>query len=150
MKLRILLVAVLAFGLWHSIGTATLTHESFADRRAACTFLMGVERKPVWSDFQIETWCAILPDGVELRVEKVDSLPNPKRVRQIAAIPRGYLVTGGGREPHYGCIDCIPFAREIDPTDWRLLFERPGLATPTGWRPEPLRIWERIETRPER
>ena len=138
------LTALLAFGLWQSVKTAMLTRVSFADRRAACRFLLERERKPIYSDFQIETWCAALPGGVELRVTPVPSLPSPERTAMLAGLEDGYLVTGGSREPHYGCLDCIPRVHEIDPSQWRLLLEVPGPIPPTPWRPEPLRVWERI------
>jgi hypothetical protein len=140
----VVLTALLAFGLWQSAETAMLTRVSFADRRAACRFLLERERQPIYSDFQIETWCAAIPGGVELRVTPVPSLPSPQRTAMLAAVERGYLVTGGSREPHYGCLDCIPKAGEIDPAAWRLLLEVPGPIPPTPWRPEPLRVWERI------
>jgi len=133
----------LAFGLWHSIATATLTHVSFADRRAACRVLVGLPPKPIYSDFQIETGCSIEPGGVKLRVQQVTSLRTPERRKTIAALGDVYIVTGGGREPHYGCIDCIPLERELDPSAWRVIFEGPAGPPPTVWRDEPIRIWER-------
>ena len=85
------------------------------------------------------------------------------RKAQLAAATEGYLVTGGGREPYYGCWDCIPRAEEMTPGQWKLLaefpgpearassrfwlarlLEIPGLDVPTAWRAEPVRIWERI------
>jgi hypothetical protein len=142
------LTALLAFGIWHSTETAMLTRVSFADRRAACRFLLERERKPIYSDFQIETWCAAIPGGVELRVTPVPSLPSPQRTAMLAGVTTGYLVTGGSREPHYGCLDCVPSATEIEPSAWRLLLEVPGPIPPTPWRPEPLRVWERIGSPP--
>lgn len=137
--------AVLAFGLWQSIATATLTHVSFADRRAACRELLALPRKPIYTDFQIDTGCAIVPGGVDLHVDPVRSLPGPVRRATIAALGDVYVVTGGGREPHYGCIDCIPLASELDPKAWRVIFEGPAGPPPTSWRAERLRIWERRE-----
>jgi hypothetical protein len=142
------LIAVLAFGLWHSTETAMLTRVSFADRRAACGFLLERERKPIYSDFQIETWCAAIPGGVQLRVTPVPSLPSPQRSAPRAAVRVGFVVWGGSRAPHYGCLDCVPKAGEIDPSAWRLLLEVPGPIPPTPWRPEPLRVWERIASPP--
>ena len=67
------------------------------------------------------------------------------RRMELAAVKTGYLVTGGGREPYYGCIDCIPRADEVSPAHWQLLKEFPGPATPTPWRFEPIRVWEAKE-----
>jgi hypothetical protein len=142
------LTGILAFGTWQSIKTATLTHVSFADRRAVCRKLLTLPPKPIYSDFQIETGCAIEPGGVKLEVIKVASLPSPERRARIAALGDVYVVTGGGREPHYGCIDCIPLERELDPKAWRLVFEGPKGPPPTVWRAEPVRIWERREPKP--
>lgn len=139
----VVFAATAAFGLWHSIGTATLTHVSFADRRAACRELVRLARKPIHTDFQIRTGCAIEPGGVDLEVVDVASLPSPERTAALAALGDVYVVTGGGREPHYGCVDCIPLARELDAAAWELLFEGPAGPPPTIWRAEPVRIWRR-------
>jgi len=65
-----------------------------------------------------------------------------KRRQQLAAVSSGFLVTGGGREPYYGCIACIPSAGDVTRDRWVLVKEFPSPIGPTGWRPEPLRIWE--------
>jgi len=135
--------ALLAFGLWQSIGTARLTQVSFADRRAACKVLLGLPPKVIYSDFQIETGCSIEDGGVTLKVDTVKSLPGPERTDTIANLGDVYVVTGGGREPHYGCVDCIPLAQELDPSAWTLLWEGPPGPSPTKWRAERIRIWER-------
>lgn len=145
---RVFVVALLAFGLWQSIATARLTQVSFRDRRQACRFLRTQPPGPIHSDFQIGTWCLLAPMPGFSYVT-VESFDRPKRRAELAAIRAGYLVTGGGREPHYGCIDCIPLASEIDPAQWELLFELPGPATPTVWRPEALRIWHRRPLAPD-
>ena len=63
----------------------------------------------------------------------------------LEQVTEGYLVTGGGREPWYGCIDCIPLEAEIPPGRWKLLQEFPEEGRPiTLWRPEPLKIWEYV------
>ena len=133
------LVVLLALSARDAVSAASKTRAAFADRRAACAFLATLPPKTVYSDFQIATWASIT------------TLPHPfktlaggpvERRRDIAAIQEGYLVTGGGREPIYGCVDCIPRADEVDPQHWQLLLELPGPATPTTWRPEPLRVWE--------
>lgn len=139
----VLVPLLLGFGLWHSIATARLTQVSFADRRAACGVLVDLPPKPVHTDFQIETGCAIEPGGVALDVEVLPGLPGPVRDAALAALGDVYVVTGGGREPHYGCIDCIPLARELDPAVWHVLWEGPPGPPPTSWRAERIRIWGR-------
>jgi hypothetical protein len=139
------LAILLGVGLWQSVATADVTRGSFADRRAVCHFLQTLPPKPVWSDFQIATWCGILDmNGWTFRSD-LHSFDAKIRRDEIARIQSGYLVTGGGREPWYGCIDCIPQAAELDPSQWRLVKEFPGPRRPTVSRTEPARIWERIE-----
>lgn len=136
---------VLAFSAWQSTSTASKTQVAFDDRRQACYFLTTLPPKTVYSDFQIATWASILSFGYPWKFQEVESFDRAVRRKQIAAIKSGYLVTGGGREPYYGCIDCIPLADEVGPERWRLLREFPGPAKPTPWRPEPLRVWEARE-----
>jgi hypothetical protein len=141
----LLLAVVLIVGARQSIWTANLTHVSFADCRAVCEFLPSLPPKTVVSDFQIETSCG-LGAARELQYRKdLHSYDGNVRRAQIAALPDVYLVTGGGREPWYGCIDCIPLAKELDPAQWRLVKEFPGPSGATAWRPEPARIWERVK-----
>jgi len=140
-----LLGLVLVISAWQSVATASKTHIAFDDRRQACYFLATLPPKTVYSDFQIATWASILNFGHPWKFQDLESFDRPTRRKQIATIKSGYLVTGGGREPYFGCIDCIPLADEVDPEQWRLLREFPGPAAPTTWRPEPLRVWEAKE-----
>lgn len=140
----VLLAALLATGAWQSVSTASKTRESFADMRAACHFLRDLPRRDIYADGKLPTWCMILrrPSGWPFR--QLDPSDRDARRRTLEGVTRGYLVTGGGREPHYGCRECIVSVSEIDTTRWRLLREWPGPATPLPWRPEPLRIWEAV------
>ena len=63
-----------------------------------------------------------------------------KRRRSELAGAHGYVVTGGGREPRYGCVECVPTARELEGRARWLLLEVAG-PPPSSWRPEPLRVW---------
>src|SRR5436190_18957677 len=78
-------------------------------------------------------------------LQLLDAVGSDVRRMELAVVRTGYLVTGGGREPYYGCIDCIPRAGEVSPAHWQLLKEFPGPATPTPWRFEPIRVWEAKE-----
>ncbi len=141
-----LLVVLLGFGAWQSVSTASKTRDAFADRRQACQLLATLPPKALYADFQIPTWCAIV-DVKEpaWSFPPLHSVDGGQRRAEIAAVTSGYLVTGGGREPYYGCSDCIPRADEVTPGKWRLLAEFTGPSRPTPWRFEPLRVWERIE-----
>jgi hypothetical protein len=137
-----LLALLLAVGLWQSVATARPTQIAFGDRRRAVRFLATLPPKIVYSDFQIRQSLGLLltapPDFFE-----VDGFDVPKRRTQLDSVVPGYAVTGGAREPYYGCVDCIPRANELDPAKWTLLREFPGPSEPTPWRPEPLRVWEK-------
>jgi len=135
-----LLAVVLLVSAWQCVTTATKTHETFADRRSACRFLATLPRDVVHADEGLHVWCEVQsPAGEPLRTRSLHPNPEPRQA-EIAAITSGYLVTGGGREPYYGCPHCIPKASELPPGRWRLLWERTGPA-PAPWREEPLRIW---------
>jgi Dolichyl-phosphate-mannose-protein mannosyltransferase len=136
------LALLLGFSAWQCVSAATKTKVSFDDRRRACHFLATLPPRPVYSDMLIETWCGLVPlqqpewvfhylHGFDRRIQK----------NEIAGITSGYLVTGGGRDPWYGCVDCIPRAEDVDRERWQLLLEVPGLPYATPWRSEPLRVW---------
>jgi hypothetical protein len=139
-----LVLALLVFGLRESIRTAEKTKEAFGDRRQALTFIATLPPKPIYSDFQICTFLPAIEVGARLPCVEVTGDERTRRAR-FATIQSGYLVTGGGREPHYGCFECIPLAREVDPAQWKLLREFPGPPVPHPWRPEAVRVWERVQ-----
>jgi Dolichyl-phosphate-mannose-protein mannosyltransferase len=145
------LVAVLvAFGLWQGTRLATKTQVSFEDRRRACRYLATLPVRTVYADFQINTWRAIIPDEESRQPlkELLGSTPAERRAF-LEQATEGYLVTGGGREPWYGCIDCIPREAEVPKDRWRLIKEFPEEGRPiTVWRPEPVRIWEYVGPAP--
>jgi len=138
-------VALVAVGLSHSIDTAELTAVSFDDRREACRFIYGLPPKPTYSDFQIETWCAVLvPAGEMPRAHVTMHWNGIERRTEFEKITEGYVVTGGGREPHYGCIDCVPLESELpaDRSRWKLLKRFPRNLKPVRWRAEDVAVWE--------
>jgi hypothetical protein len=139
------LAVVLVFSLWQCVSMASKTRAAFNDRLQACQLLATLPPKARSSDFQIPTRCAIV--GIkepEWTFPPLHSFDGAQRKTQLAAVTSGYLVTGGGREPYYGCWDCIPKADEITAGQWRLLAEFPGPTNPTPWRFEPTRVWERV------
>jgi hypothetical protein len=142
--LRAGMAALLSVGLWQSIATADKTRTAFADRRAVRRFLAGQAAGTVYSDFQLP---ASLSFVKALPFHPLDVDPQRRR-REIAAITTGYLVTGGAREPVYGCVECIPRAAELPPGRWTLKLEVAGPA-PSRWRPEPLRVWQAAEPVPQ-
>lgn len=141
----VLLALLLAFSAWDSVSTASKTRIAFSDLRTVCRFLAGLPVKPVHSDFQLGYWMShagLREQGWDF----VETAYTPAaRVTELARLaPHGpaYVVTGGGREPYYGCTDCVPKAAELDPNQWVLVKEFPSPIGPTSWRPEPLRLWE--------
>jgi len=138
------MAALLPVGLWQSIATADKTRTAFADRRAVRLFLAGQAAGTVYSDFQLP---ASLSFVNALPFQPLD-IERERRRREIAAITTGYVVTGGAREPVYGCVECIPRAAELPPGRWTLKLEVTGPA-PSRWRPEPLRVWQAAEPVPQ-
>lgn len=134
-------VVLLALGVRDSLAAAGRTQAAFAERREACRLLAALPPKPVWTDQALHVWCGLDPAD---RPEDMHTLhPNPEpRAQELAAVTEGYVVTGGAREPLYGCLHCIPSADDLPPDGFRLVEERDGPIAPS-WRPEPLRIWER-------
>src|SRR5262249_24702086 len=99
-------VAVLVgVGLWHSITTARQTRTAFADQRSACRLLTLMPVLPVYGDFQLGSWARL---ALKHPFHETASLPGT-RVPEMASL-HGYVVTGGAREPRYGCLECIPRA----------------------------------------
>jgi Dolichyl-phosphate-mannose-protein mannosyltransferase len=141
---RAVLAGVLLYSGWMSVSVASKTHEAFADRRSVAQFLATLPRKPVYSDIQLGWSIPVHATGSAPIVFQPLEMNTLMRRVQIAAIQAGYLVTGGGREPYYGCTDCIPGAGELPPGRWRLLKEFPGPTHPTPWRREPARVWEAV------
>jgi hypothetical protein len=138
--------ALLVFGLWQGIAVASKTKVAFADRREACRFLATLPPKPIYADGPLQMSCLVL-EGVPWKFEAVQGEPGQGKL-QLAAGTSGYLVTGGSREPIYGPRAGAPQADALTPGKWKLLREVPGPAQPSPWRPEPLRVWEAVESAP--
>jgi hypothetical protein len=138
------LALLLAFSTWESTATASRTVTAFGDIRRAAHFLANLPRKPIHSDFQLVNWLPILHVAPPLMGQELVRDTSEQSRTQLANIHSGYLVTGGGREPYYGCVECIPRADDLLPARWRLLMEFQGPPA-TWWRPEALRVWEAID-----
>ncbi len=139
---RALLGVLLGVGLWSSAGVAAKTQATFGDERAVARLLARLPPKRVYADFHMADWYPIL-NGQPLAFERLSDDKAARRA-ELAKITDGYVVTGGGREPYYGCWHCIPQADEIPPGRFRLLMTYPGPEVPTPWRAEPARVWEAI------
>lgn len=138
------LCAVLAASLGASVEIASKTHATFGDERGVARYLATLPPQPVFCDFHLANWFPILHAKREGLTFRTLSGDREVRRQEIAAITEGYLVTGGGRDPYYGCSDCIVRADEVPPGRWRLLREFPGPKRPTAWRREPARVWEAL------
>jgi hypothetical protein len=131
-------VAVLVgVGLWQSVSTASTTRTAFADQRAACRLLATLPERPVHCDFQLRRWSRVV--DLKRPFHELAHLPEEREAEMPSL--HGYVVTGGARDPRYGCIECVPLAAELPSGPRRLLLEVTG-PPPTWWRPEPLRVWE--------
>jgi len=140
------LVAVLfGFSLIMSMKVAAPTRASFGDERALAYYLATLPPKTVYSDSQLALWYALLGRPPEWLPFKVLPDKASERWNELGRIRSGYVVTGGGREPYYGCGYCIPQASELPPGRFRLLREFPGPQVGTPWRRDRARVWEAIE-----
>lgn len=142
------IAAVLVVSAWQSVSAASKTHATFGEMREACRFLQPLPKSVFYSDAKLPTWCAILTRKEGWDFHPLHSWDRAQRQKELAAISSGYLVTGGGREPYYGCRDCVIEAKELPPGRFRLLLELPGPARSEPWRLEALRIWEAVPPTP--
>ena len=142
---HVLVAALLVCGAWQSVSTARKTQIAFADRRQACTRLLALTGKPLYGDDGIVTWCTVLdPTNGPRQVLPLPDDPGTRGIR-LTEIPEAYVVTGGAREPLYGCAPCIASADDfLEKERWRLVAEFPDPIPPVPWRDEPLRIWETV------
>jgi hypothetical protein len=142
-----LLVALVGYSAFQSQSTAYRTHVAFEDRRQACHFLATLPTKVINADFQINIWLSILQQDHKMFPVREIPTDNTRagRMAAIAQLRSGYLVTGGAREPYYGCWECTALADELPKGRWRLLFEYAGPDFHPPWRQEPIRVWEAIE-----
>ena len=141
------LVALVGYSAFQSQSTAYKTHVAFEDRRQACHFLASLPSKVIHGDFQINIWLSILQ--TDQKMFPVVEIPTDNtragRVAAIANLHSGYLVTGGAREPYYGCWECTALADELPKGRWKLIFEYAGPDFHPPWRQEPIRVWESTE-----
>ena len=140
-----MLVALLAYSAWQCVATARKTQIAFADRRTVCGYLDTLPQKsPRYADQGIVTWCTVLdPTNGPARVTDLPADLSSRKAR-LATITSGYLVTGGAREPYYGCPACITRAFELPVDRWRVVHTFPDPVPPVAWREETMRVWEAI------
>jgi hypothetical protein len=145
-----LLVAILAVSFWQSVQLATKTQVSFADRREACRFLGTLPPKQIFSDFQIRPTCELqrppgLPTSQPWTFREPHAYDRAIQKQELMTVTNAYMVTGGSREPYYGCLDCILRAQDVPTDRWKLLKEFPDpIGYPTSWRLEPVRVWTSV------
>jgi len=139
------LVVLLAYSAWQCVATASKTQIAFGDRRSVCRYLETLPQKaPRYADQGIVTWCMVLdPANGPPRVTELPPDVAGRKAR-LATITSGYLVTGGAREPYYGCPPCITHAFELPAGRWRLVRAFPDPVPPVAWREETMRVWEAI------
>jgi len=146
----VLLAALLAVSFWQAIQLATKTRVAFADRRDACTFIGTLKPKLIFADFQVRPTCELqrppgMPNSQPWTWREPHAYDRAIQKQELMTVTNAYLVTGGAREPYYGCLDCILRADDVPRDRWKLLKEFPDpLGYPTPWRSEPVRLWESI------
>jgi 4-amino-4-deoxy-L-arabinose transferase-like glycosyltransferase len=142
-------LGLVVYGGWASVTTASRTRPIFRQLRELTAELAVRPRRPVLSDFQVGarlTYANLSETGWVVR--EMHQIDGEQRRIAFAAARDAYAVTGGGREPYYGCIDCIPRAADLAQEEWRLIREWPIPADPPRWWPEPMRLWERQDATP--
>jgi hypothetical protein len=105
---------------------------------------VAMDPDTVYSDF----WMISRIDRLEFRMRQTRPLhiftsPNPaERGAELARITKGYVITGGGRLPHYGNPEFVPNLTTsgfTPPPSWKLAWSLEKPVKP--WRREPIRIW---------
>jgi 4-amino-4-deoxy-L-arabinose transferase-like glycosyltransferase len=142
----VLLAVLLAGTLSEAVTLAGRLGPTFGDRREIARRLLtlppGVIHGDVAMHIRWELENYPLRDGWKY-AELTDNANGRKP--QIEAITDGYLLTGTGQEPFYGCPGCIVHASELPPDRFELVFELPGPEKDGDgpyWRPERARIWK--------
>lgn len=144
----VLLALVLGVGLRESIRTASRTRPVFAELREAAAVVARLPPQPLWADFHFHNAMALRGLGRRDRRRTTLAANADERRAQLAAVDAGLVVTGGAREPYYGCRACIPLASELDAGRWRLVRAWSAPPPDTPWWREPLRLWARVPPRP--
>jgi len=146
----VLVAALLGVSAWQCVRLATKTRVAFADRRDACTYLGTLPPKLVFADFQLRATCDLqrpprppTPSGWTYR--EPHSFDHNIQRQELTAVTNAYAVTGGAREPYYGCLDCVLRAQDVPTDRWKLLKEFPDpIGVPVPWRFEPVRVWATV------
>lgn len=144
-RVATVLIAVLVAGtLGQAVVLAGRLGPSFADRRAIAEQLLALPPGVIHGDVAMHMRWDLdnyPPRGEWRSVELASDVAGRKL--QLDAIGEGYVITGTGQEPFYGCPSCIVRATELPPDRFELLYEAPG---PDGdgplWRPERARLWK--------
>lgn len=144
-KVTTVLVALLvAVTLSQAVVLSSRLQPVFGDRRTMARHLLTLEPGVVWGDVAMHMRWEFERDPQNQSWRYVELNNNETaRKAQLEGITEGYLITGTGQEPFYGCPSCIVRARELPPDRFELLLELPG---PDGdgphWRPERARLWK--------
>jgi 4-amino-4-deoxy-L-arabinose transferase-like glycosyltransferase len=139
-----LLAAFVGASLVHGWRLTEPTRDCFGDMRQAAHAVVAMSPDTIHSDF----WMISRIDRLEFRMRQPMPLdifqsPNPvERRAEFARITKGYVITGGGRLPHYGNPDIVPNLTTsgfVPPPSWKLAWSLERPVEP--WRREPIRIW---------
>ena len=135
------LVVLVGFGLWQAVEVAARTRAVFADRRQLVRYLATLPPGHVYGDVSMHMRWALDMDLVPgWQFTELSGDPAARR-GQLGAVTDGYVITGVGQEPYYGCGSCAVRAAELPADRFDQLLELPGPAAGPWWRPEPARLW---------
>ncbi len=119
------------------------SRDAFDDVRQAASKVLTFPGNPIYSDYMMMSYIERFHFQYKdagiikfIRAEKPE-----ERELEFLKISNAYVITGGARNPYYGCGHCIAnIGNFAVPNNWKLLWtlNKPSEA----WRKEPLRIWK--------
>jgi tetratricopeptide (TPR) repeat protein len=138
-----ILLIFIATALLQGYSLTLPSRDAYDDVRNAVRKVLTFPEKPIYSDYMMMSHLERFHFGYE-RSERVRSTREEnigKREIEFLKIRNAYVITGGARNPYYGCNHCIANIGDFGvPDHWELLWISDKPSAP--WRKEPLRIWE--------
>ncbi len=139
----VVVAGLVAMSLWEAVPLARSFGPTFHDRGRMAAELLKLPPGTITGDVAMHMrWDLDYWPATGWRYVELDNNAGARKA-QLEAVTEGYVLTGMGQEPFYGCHPCIVRAAELPPDRFELLLELPG---PDGdgpvWRPERARLWK--------
>ncbi|MBF0277216.1 MAG: glycosyltransferase family 39 protein [SAR324 cluster bacterium] len=143
----LLFAAYLAFSVSWAYDASGVARIAFGEVRDATRFLMDLGNVEIYADRHVISKLERFWNNGESKGQwhEWDNVESPEEWKQkFLSVPEGYVVTGGPRNPYYGCFHCIPNLSDFEPPEnWKLVKIFNTRQYPP-WKLEPLRIWQVI------